>query len=172
MKAPLANGPQIIVRGSSSAVAGQITEDARKHNLRNPGPEVVYLNMGAEALELTGEKCHFYPFRMSPNAAIRFKTVANVTNEAGTLSDQVNSINQNYSWGVDVENTVVVNAPEVGYEVLETTLHEVNKIQDFSPYVAMLIPGRVADRVAGGARMSRGRPSPGSFRLDCWLWGS
>ncbi|WP_202979911.1 hypothetical protein, partial [Xylella fastidiosa] len=43
------------VQGSSSAISGQLTEDVRKHNLRNPGKEVVFLNVGGEALELTGD---------------------------------------------------------------------------------------------------------------------
>ncbi|AEW15927.1 hypothetical protein C064_03156 [Brucella suis 63/252] len=138
VKAAIADGAQIIVQGSSSAVAGQITEDVRKYNLRNKGKEVLYLNLGAEALELTGSKCHFYHFRFSPNAAIRFKTVAQGMKDKGILGERAYSINQNYSWGVDVENTVVANAKEIGYEVVDKTLHEVNKIQDFSPYVAKI----------------------------------
>ena len=50
LKAALADGVQLIVQGSSSAVSGQITEDVRKHNLRNPGKEVVFFNVGGEAL--------------------------------------------------------------------------------------------------------------------------
>lgn len=138
VKAAIADGAHIIVQGSSSAVAGQITEDVRKFNLRNKGKEVLYLNLGAEALELTGSKCHFYHFRFSPNAAIRFKTVALGMKEKGILGSRAYSINQNYSWGVDVENTVVANAKDIGYEVVDKTLHEVNKIQDFSPYVAKI----------------------------------
>lgn len=138
VKAAVADGAQVIVQGSSSAVAGQITEDVRKYNLRNKGREVLYLNLGAEALELTGAKCHFYHFRFSPNAAIRFKTVALGMKDKGILGTRAYAIDQNYSWGVDVENTVVANAREIGYEVVDKTLHEVNKIQDFSPYVAKI----------------------------------
>ena len=138
VKAAIADGAQIILQGSSSAVAGQITEDVRKFNLRNKGKEVLYLNLGAEALELTGAKCHFYHFRFSPNAAIRFKTVALGMKDKGILGSRAYAIDQNYSWGVDVENTVVANAKAIGYEVVDKTLHEVNKIQDFSPYVAKI----------------------------------
>ena len=69
LKAAIADGVQIIVQGASSAIGGQITEDVRKHNLRNPGKEIVYINVGAEALELTGEKCNFHHFRFAGNAA-------------------------------------------------------------------------------------------------------
>ena len=53
LKAAISDGVQVIVQGASSAIGGQITEDVRKYNLRNPGKEVVYINVGAEALELT-----------------------------------------------------------------------------------------------------------------------
>ena len=36
LKAAIADGVQIVVQGASSAIGGQITEDVRKHNLRNP----------------------------------------------------------------------------------------------------------------------------------------
>src|ERR1043166_5527438 len=54
LKAAAADGVQIVVQGGSSAIGGQITEDVRKYNLRNPGKEILYVNVGAEALELTG----------------------------------------------------------------------------------------------------------------------
>ncbi len=138
VRTAIADGAQIVIQGSSSAIAGQITEDVRKHNLRNPGKEVLYLNVGGEALELTGEKCHFYHFRFCGNAQIRVKALATVMKQAGTLGTRVYSINQNYSWGQDMERTISEYAPLFGYTVVEKTLHDVNKIQDFAPYVAKI----------------------------------
>ncbi|MBE9640190.1 branched-chain amino acid ABC transporter substrate-binding protein [Salipiger mangrovisoli] len=138
VRAAIADGADIIIQGSSSAVAGQITEDVRKNNLRNAGDEVLYINLGAEAMELTGSKCHFYHFRMSPNAAIRVNTVLDGMKEAGALGTNVYAINQNYSWGIDVQDNTVAAASALGFEVVEETLHEVNKIQDFAPYVARI----------------------------------
>jgi branched-chain amino acid transport system substrate-binding protein len=136
VRSAIADGAQIVIQGSSSAIGGQITEDVRKHNLRNPGKEVMYLNVGAEALELTGEKCHFYHFRFCGNAQIRVKSLVTVMKQTGELGTRVYSMNQNYSWGQDMERTIVENAPVYGYQVVEKTLHDVNKIQDFAPYVA------------------------------------
>lgn len=138
VKAAIADGARVILQGSSSSVAGQISEDMRKFNLRNKGKEVLYLNLGGEALELTGDKCNFYTIRTSPNAAIRFQTLTRGMKEMGLMGDKVYSINQNYSWGVDVQSIIEANAPKVGYKVVGETLHEVNKIQDFSPYVAQI----------------------------------
>nr|WP_245450765.1 branched-chain amino acid ABC transporter substrate-binding protein [Pseudaminobacter arsenicus] len=149
VRAAIADGAHIIVQGSSSAVAGQITEDVRKHNLRNQGNEILYINLGAEAMELTGEKCHFYHFRVSPNAAIRVGTLVAGMKEAGVLGERVYAMNQNYSWGVDVQEATKAAAATAGYEVVEETLHEVNKIQDFAPYVAR-IQATNADTVITG----------------------
>ena len=129
---------QILVQGSSSAISGQLTEDVRKHNLRNPGKEVLFLNVGGEALELTGQKCHFYHFRFATNADLRVKALTSVMSADGTLGKRVYAINQNYSWGQDMEGATERFAKQYGYEVVGKTLHEVNKIQDFAPYVARI----------------------------------
>jgi branched-chain amino acid transport system substrate-binding protein len=149
LKAAIADGVQLVVQGASSAVGGQITEDVRKHNLRNPGKELVYLNVGAEALELTGEKCHFHHFRFNGNAQIRVKALVAAMKGAGALGGNVYAINQNYSWGQDMERAIVDNAAAGGYTVVEKTLHDVNKIQDFAPYVAK-IGATKADTVMTG----------------------
>ena len=149
LKAAIADGVQIIVQGASSAVAGQITEDVRKHNLRNPGKEIVFLNVGAEALELTGEKCQFHHFRFNGNAQVRTKALVLAMKQVGALGTRVYSINQNYSWGQDMEKAIVDNASLGGYQVVEKTLHDVNKVQDFAPYVAKIGAAK-ADTVMTG----------------------
>jgi branched-chain amino acid transport system substrate-binding protein len=138
VKAAIAGGAQIIIQGSSSAVSGQITEDVRKYNLRNVGKEVLFLNMGGEALELTGDKCHFYHFRFTTNAVMRVKTLVPAMKETKELGTRIYAMNQNYSWGIDMDKAIKELAPAGGYNVVESTLHDVNKIQDFSPYVAKI----------------------------------
>lgn len=138
VKAAIAGGAQIIIQGASSAVSGQITEDVRKNNIRNPGNEVMFLNVGGEALELTGEKCHFYHFRFATNAPIRVKTLVTAMKGANELGTKIYSMNQNYSWGVDMENSIKQYASAGGYTVVGNTLHDVNKIQDFAPYVSKI----------------------------------
>ena len=71
LKAAINDGAQIIIQGASSAIGGQITADVQKHNARNPGKELMWINVGAEAMEFTGPKCHFYHFRWNGNAERR-----------------------------------------------------------------------------------------------------
>jgi branched-chain amino acid transport system substrate-binding protein len=134
----VADGAHIVMSGSSSAVGGQVSEDVRKNNLRNPDKKIIYLNPGAEAMELTGEKCHFHAFRMTTTAPMRVAALVKVMKAEGTMGKRVYSMNQNYSWGMDMETAIKANAAQGGYEVVEATLHEVNKIQDFAPFVAKI----------------------------------
>ena len=149
VKAALADGVQMIIQGSSSAVSGQITEDVRKYNLRNPGKEVVFLNVGGEAMELTGDKCHFHLFRFTANAQVRVKALVAAMKQNNAIGTRVYSINQNYSWGQDVETAIVANAAVGGYQVVEKTLHDTNKIQDFAPYVAKISAAKADTAITG-----------------------
>jgi branched-chain amino acid transport system substrate-binding protein len=149
LKTAIADGVQIVVQGASSAIGGQITEDVRKYNLRNPGKEIVYINVGAEALELTGDKCNFYHFRFAGNAQVRVKALVEGMKQANSLGTKVYAINQNYSWGQDMEQATLDDQAMGGYKVVEKTLHDVNKIQDFAPYVAK-ISASGADTVITG----------------------
>ncbi len=149
LKAAISDGAQVVVQGASSAIGGQITEDVRKWNLRNPGRELIYLNVGAEAQSLTGDKCQFYHFRVAGNAPMRVKALVAGMKQDGALGRRVYSINQNYSWGQDMEQAIVDAAGPGGYTVVEKTLHDVGKIQDFSPYVNKIAAAQ-ADTVMTG----------------------
>lgn len=139
----------MIVQGAASSVAGQITEDVRKHNLRNPGKEVVFLNVGGEANEFVGEKCHYFHVRFSPYATLRMKALMGVMRAEKVMGDEVFAMNQNYSWGQDIEKATIEYGPSMGYKVVDKVLHDLNKVQDFSPYVAKIAASK-ADTVVTG----------------------
>ena len=148
-RSAVADRAHIIIQGGSSGIAGQLTEDVRKHNLRNPDRPVVYINPGSEALELTGERCHYFFFRFATNADMRVKALVTAMKEAGDLGTKVFSINQNYSWGKDMQGAIDTYAALGGYTVVDRVLHDTNKIQDFAPYVAR-IKASGADTVITG----------------------
>lgn len=148
-RSAIADGAHIVVQGGSSGVAGQLTDDVRRHNLRNPDRPVLYINPGSEALELTGEKCHYYFFRFATNADMRVKALVTAMKEAGDLGAKVFSINQNYSWGKDMQAAIDTYASLGAYTVVDRVLHDTNKVQDFGPYVAR-IKASGADTVITG----------------------
>jgi len=138
LKAAINDGATIIIQGASSAIGGQITADVQKHNARNPGKEIMYINVGAEAMEFTGPKCHFYHFRWNGNAEIRLKAMMTAMKEADALGHKVYIIGQNYSWGHDVQKLTRDYAKQYDYAIVGDVIHDVNKIQDFAPYVAKI----------------------------------
>src|SRR5262249_27745366 len=138
VKAAINDGAHIIIQGASSAIGGQITDDVRKHNLRNPGKELIYFNVGAEAMEITRSKCHFHHVVWNGTAEIRLRAMLTAMKDNKTLGTRVYVIGQNYSWGHDVERLVNEYAKFGGYTVVGDVIHDVNKIQDFAPYVAKI----------------------------------
>jgi branched-chain amino acid transport system substrate-binding protein len=138
LKLAIADGARIITSASGGSVAGQMTEDIRKYNLRNPGKEVIHYSVGTEAYEMTAEKCHFWFFRMNTNPYIRMAALVSGMKENGVLGDKVYTINQNYSYGQDMEKAQLAALAKANAKVVESTLHDTNKIQDFSPYVAKI----------------------------------
>lgn len=149
VRAAIAEGVQIMMQGNSSAIAAQITEDVRKHNLRNPGKEAIFLSLGAVALELTGEKCHYYHFRLGPNSQVAIRALTSAMKDAKALGPRVYVIGQNYSAGIDMEAAFVADVQASGAVVVEKTLHDVNKIQDFAPWVAKIKAANVDTVLTG-----------------------
>jgi branched-chain amino acid transport system substrate-binding protein len=147
--AAAADGVNIFVHGGSSAIAGQLIEDLRRHNLRNPDRKMIFLNPGAEALELTGEKCNFFHFRFATNAKMRVRALVSAMKAQATLGGRVVSINQNYSWGRDMEDAIVASASEGSYEVVDKILHDTNRIQDFSPFAARIAAAKPSTVITG-----------------------
>lgn len=138
VKEAIERGAHIIVQAGASSISGQISEDVRKHNIRNPQKPVIYLNMGGEALELTGPKCNFYTFRLAGTASMRISALLDVMNANKALGSRIYSINQNYSYGQDAEAAIVAGASKFKYDIVGKTLHDFNRVQDFAPYVAKI----------------------------------
>jgi branched-chain amino acid transport system substrate-binding protein len=131
----IAGGAHIILQGGGSAVAAAISADVHRWNVRNPDKPVLLVMLGAEAADLTGKDCHFYAFRTSTNAAMRVNAMMQGLSKANKLGTRVFAIGQAYSWGKEMQAAVQADAAKYHYQVVGTILHDVNKIQDFSPYV-------------------------------------
>lgn len=135
LKAAIADGAKIISQTSSSAIGAQITEDVRKYNERNPGKEVIFFNNGGEAYDYTAERCHFYYFKLATNAFIRYRAIVKTMKDKGVLGSKIYTINPNYSYGQESQVAQIQSAKEAGSEVVGSDLHDLLKVQDFSPYI-------------------------------------
>ena len=150
LKKALDEGARYIVQGNGSAVALAITDAVQKHNERNPGKEVVFLNYAAVDPALTNEKCTFWHFRFDADADMKMAAMTNVIAKDPNIK-KVYLINQDYSFGKAVATaaTKMLAEKRPDIKIVGDELHPLQKVQDFSPYVAK-IKASGADTVITG----------------------
>lgn len=138
LKEAINDGNHIIMSVTVSAISAMLTDEIKKYNIRNPGKEVIFYNIGSASIDLVQDKCQFWAFKWGANAWMNFGTAARVMNEAGVLGKKIYVINPNYSYGHDSETAQREVAKELGAEVVGSDLVDLLKTQDFSPYVAKI----------------------------------
>lgn len=139
-----------ITQGNSSAVAGALIEAVNRHNERNPGKEILYLNYAAVDPAYTNDKCSFWHFRFDANSDMKMESLT--TWMAGQKNiKKVYLLNQDYSFGHAVKKAaremLARKRPDV--TIVGDDLHPLGKVSDFAPYVAK-IKASGADSVITG----------------------
>src|SRR5262245_4537894 len=89
-------GVRIIIQAAGSSVAGALTDFVAKHNERNPGRELIYLNYGAVDPVLTNDKCQYWHFRFDAHADIKMAALTSFMKTRPAIK-KVYLINQDYS---------------------------------------------------------------------------
>ena len=139
LKRALDDGARYVVQGNGSSVALAITDAVQKHNERNPGKEVVFLNYAAVDPTLTNEKCNFWHFRFDADADMKMAAMTDVMARDKKIQ-KVYLINQDYSFGKAVaaaaNKMLAAKRPDI--KVVGDELHPLQKVNDFSPYVAKI----------------------------------
>ena len=150
LKKALDEGARFVVQGNGSAVALAINEAVQKHNERNPGKEVLFLNYAAVDPALTNEKCNFWHFRFDADADMKMAAMTDVIAKDPKVK-AVYLINQDYSFGKAVAAAArkMLNDKRPDIKIVGDELHPLQKVQDFSPYVAK-IKASGADTVITG----------------------
>ncbi|MGZ5086298.1 MAG: branched-chain amino acid ABC transporter substrate-binding protein [Usitatibacter sp.] len=150
LKKAIDEGARIVMQGNGSAVAHAITDAVLKHNERNPGKEVLFFNYAAIDPALTNEKCHFWHFRFDADVDMKMAAFADTIAKDPKIK-KVYLINQDYSFGKAVsaaaKRMLKERRPDI--EIVGDELHPLQKVQDFSPYVAK-IKASGADTVITG----------------------
>ena len=139
-----------ITQGNSSAVAGALIEAVNRHNERNPGKEILYLNYAAVDPAYTNDKCSFWHFRFDANSDMKMESLT--TWMAGQKNiKKVYLLNQDYSFGHAVKKAaremLARKRPDI--QIVGDDLHPLGKVSDFAPYVAK-IKAAGADSVITG----------------------
>lgn len=150
LKAALDQGVRYIIQGNGSSVAGALIDAIDKHNARNPGKEVVYLNYAAVDPDFTNSKCNYWHFRFDADTSMKMEAIASYLKDQKDVK-KVYLLNQNYSHGHQVakyaKETLARKRPDV--QVVGEDLHPLAQVRDFAPYIAK-IKASGADTVITG----------------------
>lgn len=143
-------GIRILTQGQASSVAGALTDFVTKYNERNPGKEILYLNYAAVDPALTNDKCSFWHFAWDANSNIKMEALTNYMKGIPSIK-KLYLINQDYSFGQSVRSQAraMLAAKRPDIQIVGDELHPLQKITDFSPYVAK-IKASGADSVITG----------------------
>jgi branched-chain amino acid transport system substrate-binding protein len=150
LKAAIDQGIRYVVQGNGSGAALAISDAVSKHNERNPGKEVVYINYAAVDPDLTNSKCSYWHFRLDADTSMKMEALTSYMKDQADVK-KVYVIGQNYSHGVQVskffKETIARKRPDV--QVVGDDLHPIGQVKDFAPYVAK-IKASGADSVVTG----------------------
>lgn len=139
LRAAIDDGVRIVMQGNSSATAAVLIEAINKHNEREPGKRVLFLNYAAVDPALTNEKCSFWHFRFDAHADMRMAALMDVIREDQGVK-RVYLIGQDYSFGQAVlreaKRQLAAQRPDVA--VVGDELHPVGRVKDFAPYAVKI----------------------------------
>ena len=139
LKTAIDQGIRFVAQGGSSGAAAAIIDAVNKHNERNPGKEIVYLNHSAVDPDFTNSKCSFWHFRFDADTSMKMEAMGTAI-AADPSVKKVYIIGQNYSHGVQVARFAkdVLSRKASKVEVVGDELHPLGQVKDFAPYVAKI----------------------------------
>jgi branched-chain amino acid transport system substrate-binding protein len=150
LKSAIDQGVRYVTQGNGSGVAGALIDAINKHNERNPGKEVLFLNHSAVDPDLTNSKCSYWHFRMDADTSMKMEALTTFMKDQPDIK-KVFLLNQNYSHGFQVakfaKEMLAAKRPDV--QIVGEDLHPLAQVRDFAPYVAK-IKASGADTVITG----------------------
>jgi branched-chain amino acid transport system substrate-binding protein len=150
LKAAIDQGVRYIAQGNGSSVALALIDAINKHNERNPGKEVLFLNDSAVDPDLTNSKCSFWHFRFDADTSMKIEAMTSYIKDQADVK-KVYFLNQNYSHGQQVvrygKEALARKRPDI--QIVGEDLHPLGQVRDFAPYIAK-IKAAGADTVITG----------------------
>ncbi|MDO8718533.1 MAG: branched-chain amino acid ABC transporter substrate-binding protein [Polaromonas sp.] len=139
LRSAIDDGVNVIAQGNSSAIAAALIDAIDKHNERQPGKRVLFLNYSAVEPSLTNEKCSYWHFRFDAHADMRMAALMEQFKEDQALKS-VYLIGQDYSFGQAVlreaRKQIGLQRPDV--QIVGDELHAVGRVKDFIPYAVKI----------------------------------
>jgi branched-chain amino acid transport system substrate-binding protein len=150
LKSAIDQGIRYVIQGNGSSVALALVDAINKHNERNPGKEIVFLNEAAVDPDLTNSKCSFWHFRYDGDTTMKMEAMTTFMKDQKDVK-KVYLLNQNYSHGQQVakfgKEYLARKRPDI--QIVGEDLHPLAQVRDFAPYVAK-IKASGADSVITG----------------------
>ena len=150
LKAAIDQGIRYVAQGNGSGAAAAILDATQKHNDRNPGKEVLYLNYAAVDPALTNEKCSYWHFRLDADTTMKMEALTSFMKDQPEIK-KVYIIGQNYSHGQQVskyfKEGIARKRPDI--QIVGDDLHPIAQVKDFAPFIAK-IKASGADSVVTG----------------------
>ena len=150
LKSALDQDIRYVTQGDGSGAAGALVDAINKHNERNPGKEVLFMNYAAVDPDLTNGKCSYWHFRLDADTSMKMEALTTWIQGRKDIH-KVFLIGQNYAHGVQVARYAKADLarkrPDI--QVVGEDLHPLAKVTDFAPYVAK-IKASGADTVITG----------------------
>ncbi len=139
LRAAIDDGVTVIAQGNSSATAAVLIDAINKHNEREPGKRVLFLNYSAVDPALTNEKCSYWHFRFDAHADMRMTALMDVFKDDKSVKS-IYLIGQDYSFGQSVlkeaKRQITAQRPDV--QIVGDELHPLGRVKDFIPYAAKI----------------------------------
>jgi branched-chain amino acid transport system substrate-binding protein len=150
LKSAIDQGIRYVIQGNGSSVAIPLIDAINKHNERNPGKEIVFLNEAAVDPDLTNSKCSFWHFRFDADTTMKLEAMTTFIKNQTDIK-KVYILGQNYSHGQQVarfaKEYLARKRPDI--QIVGEDLHPLAQVRDFAPYIAK-IKAAGADTVITG----------------------
>jgi branched-chain amino acid transport system substrate-binding protein len=150
LKSAIDQGVRYILQGDGSGAALALSDAVSKHNERNPGKEVVYLNYAAVDPDLTNSKCSYWHFRLDADTSMKMEALTTFLKDQKDVK-KVYIFGQNYAHGHQVskyaKEMLARKRPDI--QIVGDDLHPLAQVRDFAPYIAK-IKASGADTVITG----------------------
>ena len=139
LRSAMDQGVRYVVQGNGSGPALAIMDALEKHNARNKGKEVVYLNYAAVDPDLTNSKCSYWHFRLDADTSMKMEALTTYMKDLPDVK-KVYLINQNYAHGHQVskyaKDMLARKRPDV--QIVGDDLAPLAQVRDFAPYIAKI----------------------------------
>ena len=150
LRSAIDQGVRYVVQGNGSGAALAIVDALEKHNARNAGKEVVYLNYSAMDPDLTNSRCSYWHFRFDADTSMKMEALTSFMKDEKNVK-KIYIIGQNYAHGHQVskffKDAIARKRPDI--QIVGDDLHPIGQVKDFAPYVAK-IKASGADSVVTG----------------------